>query len=423
MYFSDEVGIKEFIEYVEEAKKGNYLQTIEMADLKRTRGQFVFFVGLKDYDGKITYATMVTRLKLRIGFEYNISGFEIPSGENNFKVFILGMKKFMKENNGIRMVIQPNISYKTFDNLGNEIGESNIKVTKFFLEEGFNHEYPRIGFNDNGNPFWIYVKNVEGFSYEKLTETYNKTAIYSLKKTHQFGIKVRALEYSELATFKKITEATSERKKFHDKSLLYYQQVYKIYGNRAKFLVAELDVNGYLDSLLKKKKELSEKIQELDCYLDEHNNSFKKSYKKIANQKKELLSQQATYEKRINEASLISRKNENSMVILACALFLICPQEVVYLFSGTVEKYKNMYAPFLIQDQMLKYTVKNNIPLYNFYGIEGKFDGSDGVFNFKTSFNGYAVELVGEFRFYTSSLKTKMYLAMKKFLAMTQKGR
>ncbi|WP_375180420.1 peptidoglycan bridge formation glycyltransferase FemA/FemB family protein [Enterococcus rotai] len=225
MYFSDEVGTKEFIEYVEEAKKGNYLQTIEMADLKRTRGQFVFFVGLKDYDGKITYATMVTRLKLRIGFEYNISGFEIPSGENNFKVFILGMKKFMKENNGIRMVIQPNISYKTFDNLGNDIGESNIKVTKFFLEEGFDHEYPRIGFNDNGNPFWIYVKNVEGFSYEKLTETYNKTAIYSLKKTHQFGIKVRALEYSDLSTFKKITEATSERKKFHDKSLLYYREL------------------------------------------------------------------------------------------------------------------------------------------------------------------------------------------------------
>ncbi|ALS02283.1 hypothetical protein ATZ33_13085 [Enterococcus silesiacus] len=421
MHFSDEISRKEFVEYTEKTKKGNYLQTIEMADLKKTRGQSVFFVGLKDQCGKVVYAAVATRLKLRVGFEYNISGFEMPSEENNFKVFISGMKKFVKKNNGIYMIIQPNIRHGMFDNVGNQIGEIDNKAVQFFSEEGFDYEPAKRGFNDNGNPFWIYAKDIKGFSYKELAKTYNKEAVYSLKKTNQFGIKVRNLDYSELSMFKKITEETSERRNFHDKSLLYYEQVYKIYGDQAKFLIAELNIQNYLDGLLQKKDKLSKKIKDLNSYLDEHDNKLKKGYKKKANQKKELLSQKVTYEKRIAEALLIQQKNVNNTIILACALFLICPHEVVYLFSGTVEQYKNMYAPFLIQDEMLKYTAENNIPLYNFYGIEGNFDGSDGVLKFKEAFNGYAVELIGEFKFYTSSLKTKMYLAMKKFVRLIRK--
>lgn len=32
---------------------------------------------------------------------------------------------------------------------------------------------------------------------------------------------------------------------------------------------------------------------------------------------------------------------------------------------------------------MLIYIVENNIFKYNFYGVDGVFDGSDGVFKFK----------------------------------------
>ena len=100
-------------------------------------------------------------------------------------------------------------------------------------------------------------------------------------------------------------------------------------------------------------------------------------------------------------------------VSLACALFLTCPHETVYLFSGTEEKYKKLYAPFLIQDKMLKYSVEKEIPLYNFYGIEGIFDGSDGILKFKESFNGYAEEKVGTFKVILNPGKYRMYMLLK----------
>ena len=44
------------------------------------------------------------------------------------------------------------------------------------------------------------------------------------------------------ATFKKLTEETSARRNFEDKDLAYYQAVYEEFGERAKFMVAELNL-------------------------------------------------------------------------------------------------------------------------------------------------------------------------------------
>ncbi|BAK20793.1 tRNA-dependent lipid II-Ala--L-alanine ligase [Melissococcus plutonius ATCC 35311] len=93
---------------------------------------------------------------------------------------------------------------------------------------------------------------------------------------------------------------------------------------------------------------------------------------------------------------------------------MICSQEVVYLFSGTLEKYKQFYAPYLIQDEMLHYTVNRQIPQYNFYGISGNFDGSDGVLKFKESFNGYAEKKIGTFQLITKPTKYRLYQLLKK---------
>ena len=85
------------------------------------------------------------------------------------------------------------------------------------------------------------------------------------------------------------------------------------------------------------------------------------------NQKREFEDEVRTVRKRIDEAKEMKTSDEPE--ILAGALFIVHPQEVVYLFSGTYEKYKQYYAPYLIQHKMLTYTVENNIPKYNFMAL------------------------------------------------------
>ncbi|MFR2056915.1 MAG: peptidoglycan bridge formation glycyltransferase FemA/FemB family protein, partial [Streptococcus salivarius] len=53
---------------------------------------------------------------------------------------------------------------------------------------------------------------------------------------------------------------------------------------------------------------------------------------------------------------------------------------------------------------------------YNFLGITGVFDGSDGVLRFKQNFNGYIVRKMGTFRYYPQPLKYKLIQGLKKLL-------
>ncbi|WP_366535480.1 peptidoglycan bridge formation glycyltransferase FemA/FemB family protein, partial [Streptococcus pneumoniae] len=51
-----------------------------------------------------------------------------------------------------------------------------------------------------------------------------------------------------------------------------------------------------------------------------------------------------------------------------------------------------------------------------FLGIQGIFDGSDGVLRFKQNFNGYIVRKAGTFRYHPSPLKYKAIQLLKKIV-------
>ena len=80
--------------------------------------------------------------------------------------------------------------------------------------------------------------------------------------------------------------------------------------------------------------------------------------------------------------------------------FITYGEEVIYAFSGNIDKYMYFNAQYLIQWEMIKYAIKNKFKKYNFYGISGIFDRSDsnyGVYEFKKGFNGVVEEYIGEF--------------------------
>ena len=103
-------------------------------------------------------------------------------------------------------------------------------------------------------------------------------------------------------------------------------------------------------------------------------------------------------------------------VILAGSLFVYMPQESTYLFSGSYTEFNKFYAPAVLQEYMMLETIKRGIPKYNFLGIQGIFDGSDGVLRFKQNFNGYIVRKMGTFRYYPRPLKYKLISLIKKLL-------
>lgn len=397
----------EFGAYTNQSDSGNYLQTQEMGALKTLRGAEVFYPALKNEDGTVALAAIMTKAKLGVGFVFDIDGLELADNNAITADFLSQLKTYVKANDGLYLTVTPNRPYGTYDYRGNPLTEKNQELISFFKTQQFVHEGFSQGYSSDGNPQWIYKKDLTGLTEATLIKSYNKDAKYSLNKAKSFGITTRELSYEELSLFKEITERTSVRRNFTDKTLDYYQAVYQAYGERAKFVVAEINFQNYLDSLQKQKLQLEQKLADVETFLVVNPNSRKKN-----NQKREFTDELSTYEKRIAEGEQMLQENGEA-VSLACALFLTCPHETVYLFSGTEEKYKKLYAPFLIQDKMLRYSVDKEIPLYNFYGIEGVFDGSDGILKFKESFNGYAEEKVGTFRVILNPGKYKLYMMLK----------
>ena len=93
---------------------------------------------------------------------------------------------------------------------------------------------------------------------------------------------------------------------------------------------------------------------------------------------------------------------------LSAAMFMTYGNEVVYLFSGSDEKYMREYnAQYLIQWHMIKYAAEHRFRRYNFYGINGLPDPSSkdyGIYDFKKGFGGQVIELIGSYELPTSPL-------------------
>ena len=89
---------------------------------------------------------------------------------------------------------------------------------------------------------------------------------------------------------------------------------------------------------------------------------------------------------------------EADSLALSAAMFVLYGDEIVYLFSGSDEKYMKDYnAQYELQWYMIKYAAEHNFKRYNFYGIHGlpKEGEHDGVYEFKKGFGGQVLEYIG----------------------------
>lgn len=108
---------------------------------------------------------------------------------------------------------------------------------------------------------------------------------------------------------------------------------------------------------------------------------------------------------------------------LSAAMFMLYGDEVVYLFSGSDEKYMKDYnAQYELQWYMIKYAAEKKYRRYNFYGIHGLPDDAqkDGVYEFKKGFGGQVIEMIGTWEL---PIDYKFYQAQKFLRKLKNRGK
>ena len=400
---------EEFQAYSDQVSSRSFMQSVQMGDLLEKRGARIVYLALKQ-EGEIQVAALVYSLPMLGGLHMELNSGPIYTQQDALPVFYAELKEYAKQNGVLELLVKPYETYQTFDSEGNAIDVKKKSIIQGLTDLGYRFDGLTTGY-PNGEPDWLYYKDLTDLTEKNLLNSFSKKGKPLVKKAETFGIQLKKLKREELLIFKDITRSTSERREYSDKSLEYYEHFYDSFGEKAEFVIAILNLGEYIQNLIHKQKELSEKIATSLLLLEQYPDSAKKK-----KEHKELASQFETFEVRKAEARDLIEKYGDKDVVLAGSLFVYMPQETTYLFSGSYTEFNKFYAPAVLQKYVMLESIKRGIQKYNFLGIEGVFDGSDGVLRFKQNFNGYIVRKAGTFRYYPKPLKFKAISLIKKLL-------
>lgn len=387
-----ELSIDEYKKFIKNYKNSNFFQDNRMDNYSKLKGYISYYIGVEDNKNIVAAARLLAK-KSKFG-KYNFSS---PRGllvdYNNFELlefFVNNLKKYIKTKNGLVLKIDPYIIYKSRDIEGSETKEiNNSNIVNNLKKLGFIHGGFTRGYDLSGQGRWYFVLNLENKSLDDIQKGMKANHRNIIRKAEKYGVEIKQIEYNDLPTFKHITEDTSARIGFSDKSLVYYQTMYDSFKDEVKYLIAYLNVDKY-----------KEKLKE---ELEINQNKYKLLSDTTTGKAKELKITIDGLIKRLDESNHLKEKQ----IPISCAMFMLYNGEVDYLFSGSLSEYKNLYAQYLIQWHMIKYAIENNYKKYNFFGISGIFDKKDseyGVYEFKKGFGGVVEELIGDFYLPTSIL-------------------
>lgn len=406
-----EITKNSYEEFLNNAPFYSPFQNTQMASLLSKRGYQTSFIALEN-ENKIQVAGLLYKIPMTGGLHMEINCGPVSLDKNDLPVFYKELKKYAKDNGALELVVKPYETYQSYDSFGEPTTPESQNLIEELTDLGYSHDGLSKGY-PGGEPDWHYVKDISQLHDKKdFINSISKKAKPLLKKANTFGIKLKKLSREELSIFKSITEKTSERREYQDKSLSYYEDFYDSFQEKADFMIATINFDDYEKNILNNRESLVQTIAKFTDNISDINQLHVKKRKQF----KELNHQLETFDIRLKEAKELKEKYGYQDIPIACALFIFDFKEAVYLFSGSLTEFNKFYAPVLLQEYAITKAISLHIPVYNFLGITGYFDGSDGVLRFKQNFNGYINRKMGTFRYYPSPLKFKFIQFIKKLL-------
>ena len=246
------LNVEEFNNFLNNSELNNFLQSPLMDGVTKLKNQEVYYVGIKEEE-KILCACRLVAIPSRFGKKYFYSprGFIIDFNNTELlKLFTNELKKFIKLKNGFELIIDPNILHKERDINGKIIldGFDNSNIITNLKGLGYKHLGFTKGTDISRQVRWTFSINIKDRTENEVFSSFKPNTRNLISRASKSGIKIEELSYDDLYKFKKITEDTADRIGFNDKSLEYYQTMYKNFvpNKKAKFILASITPSIFL---------------------------------------------------------------------------------------------------------------------------------------------------------------------------------
>ena len=343
-----EITEKEYRKFWENHPLKTFLSSPEIGKLREKSGWKTKYVGVKKEDDLVAATMLVSHIR-KFGKEeyYSPRGYLIDFKDKELvSFFTKELKQYVKDNNGYVLRIDPYVIHQERDIDGNivEGGEDNTETVEQLKQLGFK----KVADESLEQVGWMFSLGLEGKDEEQILKEMQSSTRNKIRKAEKYGITMKECTYDDLEDFYQIMEETSKRKGFANRKLSYFQEMYQLFSPKkeVKYLIAELNLKEYIETLEKEKEEKNTKLEKLQ---DEKNAGARKSVEAEID----------SLNKRIEEAEETRKETGKDTIVLSGAMFILIKPEIIYLAGGNYEEYMKYDAQYLLQWEMIKYGIEN----------------------------------------------------------------
>lgn len=388
---------KKYLQFYEDHQYKSFFNSLEIGQLKKASKDEVHYVGLVRND-KILAAAMLIATKTIL----NKKSFYAPRGPlidyDNVELlntFTKALKKYIKQHNGFRLIIDPTVIYQKRNNDGSLI-ETEKPYDKAIINlknAGFKH----FGFNQYFETSQVrYVSRLDlEDDYETLFNKFSKSTKKNIISSYEKGLRIEVGTKEDLKTMRNLFSETANRREFKVSELDYYYQLYEYAQDLMKVYLAHLDPKIYLQSVRDQLSTLNETKLEL-LEKAKMNKVGRKLEQQIATNERQI--------KRLEEEQLVAeqfKKDYPEGKYIAGLLSIKSGDEYITLTSGSLKEYFKFTPKYLLYSEHIKDAFLENFKYVNFYGVSGNFNKENnpyyGIFEVKRGFNTYVLEYIGQF--------------------------
>ena len=390
----------------------SFYQTAEWGDLKASTGWIQHLLAYQDDEGNYLAAGNFLLKKtpaVKQYLAYCPRGYLIDYKNkellNNFHNDLI---KYLEKLGCFELLIDPNYPCIERDIDGNPIegGYDNRDVVDYLKSLGYYHN----GYNlyyEGLQPRWLFRLDIRR-PYEELEKEFKNEAKRRSKKKDFLAINTRELKRDEIPTFKRLMEMTAKRRKFEDRPLEYYINMYDALHDEGimRYMISEMDISKCKENVLKEIEVIENRIAKLKKA------GAIKEEEVTLNMHKNLLIQIEKCE-----------KEYGNIVPLSATCIMTTGNEMIMLLAGNDEDYlQHFNSSNIMVTDLIKLAQKEGYDYFNFYGITGDFTKENphyGLYLYKKQYGGEVVELIGEFEYTINSLVKQLYdISMKLYLKL-----
>lgn len=363
-------------------------------------------LAVKENDEVLAYATFIYFPYKKFFFKVTAQHGPIMDYSNTelVRFYMTELKKYFAKDFRVLCVrVNPFLNERIYKDIEYvETTKESIETDKILTSLGYKPLNDDLFTNPTLASRCVYSRELEeSLTEDTLLKTVSTMAKRSINKAIKEGITVKEIDIfndEDAAIFDSINKSTEDRINFQIRTSEYFRNLKTALGDKLHLMVSYLDCGSLISKLNKEIEDFNSEKTKLTEKLESGKVNPEKTMNKIARIDESI----AFNNDKIAKISSLKEEHGN-IIYLSCASFIETKQDLIYFTGGMKKEFSRFNGSYLVMYTMIKYAIRNNFKIFNFFGTSKEFTSEDAtdysVLQFKRHFNGNVEYFMDNYEF------------------------